>query len=162
MTTRLICAAACLIAQATPVQAKGPLLRFSFAKDPDYTVVMARGPHGEDVATINEIRFLRPVIYPAPDYDNAVIAGDVDQSQDFGDYDTIIYVRLRRTGGQHWDVLLCKSIGLYRVPREGVKGPDSVSPIARAAFVRALKARRPIPGEKCQPAREIQKGSRTY
>ena len=162
MTIIRLIAAVWLMALAAPAQAKGPILRFSFATDPDYTVVMVRGLYGENIATINEVRFPRPVIYPAPDYDNAVIAAGVFASQDFGDDDTIIYMRLQRTRGRHWKVLQCVVTGLYPAPDHNAQDDVSATKIARTALVRALAARKPIPGEQCKPGEEIQKGSRVY
>lgn len=149
------------LALMVPANAAAPLLRFSFEEDPDYTVVNITGPHGEDIATLNENDFHNPVIYPAPDFDNAVIAGQTQFSDDPAYFDTLAYMLLRRVKGRHWAVLQCDTKRLFRIPEREDHG-TRVDQIVRAALVRVLRQGKPIPGEKCEPAQEIQKGSRVY
>lgn len=163
---RWLIALAALGAGGAAASAAAPLLRFTFDSDEAYNIVSAYGRHGEHVATINEIHVSNPVIYPAPDMDNAIIAGDLLEQEYVPMhppvYDGMIYVRLRRTAARRWAVLECTATGFYRVQINSSADERGVGRVARAALVALVKHGKPVPGEQCKPAREIQKGSRTY
>ncbi|MDE2620109.1 MAG: hypothetical protein KGL54_08090 [Sphingomonadales bacterium] len=133
-------------------------LRFSIAQDPDYDIVTISDARGRHIATINEIDFPNPVVYPAPDRRNIIVLGGISGLYDIDD--TLIYVRLHLARNGSWSVLNCETKTLFRIT--GSKDYRATARIAKSSLMRAVRGGKGVPGEQCKPAREIQKGSRTY
>ncbi len=151
-------AAGLLVLSASASAGLPGALRFSIAQDPDYDIVTISDARGRHIATINEIDFPNPVVYPAPDRRNVIVLGGISRQNDVDD--TLVYFRLHLARNGSWSVLICRTEAPFRVTDSN--DYRATARIAKSSLMRAVMGGKGIPGEQCKPAREIQKGSRTY
>ncbi|MBC2652895.1 hypothetical protein [Novosphingobium aerophilum] len=152
---------AALIAACGPLHATPPALRFWVDEGEDYDIVTVVGSRGEYIAILWEINFKNPVIYPTPENDEAIVIAELDQSTP-DIYDTIRYVRVRKITDNTWNVSNCESKEIYTSEANKLTSIAKLEKLARVALARAVKLGKPVPGETCQPAKEVKKGSRIY
>ncbi|WP_298197993.1 hypothetical protein [Novosphingobium sp.] len=152
---------AVLIAACGPLHAKPPALRFWVDQGEDYDIVTVFGSRGEYIAILWETNFKNPVVYPTPEKDEAIVIAELDQSTP-DIYDIIRYVRVRKITDSIWNVSNCESKEIYTSEANKLISIAELGRLARVALARAVRLGKPVPGETCQPAKEVMKGSRIY